>query len=144
MRKKMKLILSIILIVVVLVVSYIILIIKGILPNPFLDTSELVCVRTSNASGNSLETELVTISFDKSAKIKILKEELLIEFDIVEEAQEYYDEFIMYLGEDTLFLEGNKVSSYSIVKIDKDNNYFDKTKEEMKKIYIKEYQYECE
>ena len=50
MNKKLKNIIYIILVMIILIAGYVVLIFKGILPNPFLDTKDLECYRDDTNS----------------------------------------------------------------------------------------------
>lgn len=140
---KKKLIIGIIISLGLLLTTYIILIIKQIIPNPFLDTSDLVCIRDdSNATIDIKEENVYIFSFDKNAIIKSYKVQYIYILDTEKEAKKYY-EYLKETDTPNLKIEDNKVIVFSNYKIEKNKGYYGRSKEQIKKYYEKEFLYEC-
>ena len=144
MRKGIKVSIGALVLVVVLVLVYIVLIIKGILPNPFLDTSDLVCTRTIEFETYS-EEEKVVFKFDKWANLEKYEMSLNVIYPTFEEAKEYYEHNKQYVESLKFIEEENKiVFSNDIFKNKDDEYHFNKTKQELKEEYEKNHSYKCE
>lgn len=115
MKKGIKLVLGFISLGAILVFVYVILIMKGILPNPFLDTKDLICNR-EYVYGDYFTIESVIFSFDSEAVVKTAQK---------------VDKIENKTNRETIN------SNYSML-----TEVENLTKEEIKKKY-KEYYYEC-
>lgn len=142
MKKSIKIVLCIVVPLTVLITTYIILIVKGILPNPFLDTSDLVCSRES-IFGLLTYKEEVIIKFDKFQRVN---QHISIDsfiYETLEDAQDAYnnlDDKEVY----KLNKEENSIEFEKTISITKDNSFYKKNKQQMKDFYINELFYtEC-
>ena len=88
---KKGIIFGILSVIIILIVIYMVLIIIGILPNPFLDTSDLVC--TFEHPG-SVCTEEVIFKFDNRAILKEYEENQINHYRTVEDSKIMYDSLI--------------------------------------------------
>jgi len=140
MKKSMKILLGILIPIVVLIIIYIILIITKVVPNPFLDTSDLVCSRENDYFDFILE-EKVIIKFDNKANIKEYEVYEIFKFNSLEAANDYYE----LLSSDTnnLEIDEKNVIKKSVYNIEEYKEYSGKTKEEMKNIYVEKLFYIC-
>lgn len=141
-NKKLKIIVGIILFLIVLITTYIVLVITDILPNPLLDTSDLVCER-KNDFGNVVEKRQYVFNFDNVAKLNSYQEIFNLVFHDYESAKEYYNS--NKLSEKNIeFIEEEKtVKIIYNVNIEDVNHLKNKLKEDIKKMYTTTYNCEC-
>ena len=144
MKREIKILLGILIPIIIIVITYVILMLNGIVPNPFLDTKDLVCSRLSSSTEFNTEEEIVTIHFDKKAIIKEVKTEYVMDFTTEQLAKEYYDKTIKYVDSAEINLNGKIVSFPTIIKIDESNTNYNKTKKEIEKLYEEVLVYDCE
>lgn len=136
-----KVIKGILISVIVLIIIYIILVLTKVLPNPFLDTKDLVCTRETKLPGY-VEQEIVIIKFNKDATIKEYDEIYKIIYEDVKELNNYKD-YLTSINVDYRYNEVEKsIETKELIKITQKNNYYKKTKKEMKNIFLNEIHYE--
>lgn len=123
-----------------IVVIYVVLVISKVLPNPLLDTKDLVCSRENDYVDFVLE-EKVIIRFDSKAKIKEYELQDVFKFDSSIAAKDYYE--LLNLDANNLELDKKNVIQKSVYSIKENMEYKGKTKEEIKKIYVEELFYTC-
>ena len=118
--------------------------INGVVPNPFLDTSDLVCSRETKLP-IYVEQEIIIVKFNKDATIKEYDEIYKIIYDDEEELNNYKD-YLTSINVDYRYNESEKsIETKELIKITKENNYYNKTKKEIKNIFLDEIHYEkCE
>lgn len=138
-NKSLKIVLGIIITLIVLVIGFIILIVTEVIPNPFLDTKDLVCERGYALDENSYFIEKKFFKFNFKAYVKYIKQENITKYFDEELAKKYYDEIIKYTEKDKIKLNGNEIISV----INEKNSYSDKTKQEIKEYFEHELAYEC-
>lgn len=143
MKKGVKILIGVVLSILILVSIYIVLIIKGVLPNPFIDNKDLVC--TFNDHDTSVEEKIIFL-FDKNCVVRSYLQKRVYIYSDEKEAKEYYDNFlkkdssiINTYKDREISLEGNKIYMTLNYEIDENSIYYKKTKEEIKDIYEKEY-----
>jgi len=142
MKKSIKIILSIVVLLTILIGTYIILIVKEILPNPFLDTSDLVCSRESNY-GLLDYKEKIIIKFDKFQRVEQHVSINSFIYETLEDAQEAYNS-LDNKEEYKLNKEENSIEFQKTILITSDNSFYKKNKKQMKDFYINELFYtEC-
>lgn len=139
MKKNVKIILGVIAIFIVLIITYIILIANEILPNPFLDTSDLVCSRENNY-GTLDYKEKIIIKFDKFQRVKQHVSINSFIYKTLEDAQDAYNNLDNKEGYE-LNSEENSIETKKIISITKDNSFYKKNKNQMKNFYINELYY---
>ena len=138
---KSKIVIGTIISVVLLIVAYIILVLTGLFPNPFLDTKDLIC-RFDNFYPVGDVDVIMTFRFDKKAKIKSYTESYVYVIEDEEHLKQIEEELI---SENEKFtIDGNELITYTDFYIKKDIGYYGKTKKEIKKIYSEEFFYTCE
>lgn len=144
MRRNIKVLIVITISLAILILIYIGLVIKEILPNPFLDTSDLVCTRAIEFETYTEESVIIFV-FDKKAKLKKYEITENMVYPTLEEAKEYYEYTKPYVNFLELIEEENKVKYFSSIKQNKDDSFhFSKTKKELKEEYEKNDSYICE
>lgn len=144
MRKGVKVLFIVLILLGILVLGYIGLIIKGVLPSPFLDTSDLVCTRLIKFEAYTQET-VITFRFDKWANLNSYEAINNLVYPTLEAATEYYEYTKPYVDSIELIEEDNKVKFFSsTIKNNKDSYHFEKTKQELKDEYEKNNSYICE
>lgn len=99
MSKSKKIVLGIITGIVLIVITLFILIITKTIPNPFLDTSDLLCKRE-----NYNFDEVITFKFNWLGKSIFTKKDIYLYFESKEEADEYYNN---YAVEDSGYIREN-------------------------------------
>lgn len=151
MRKSVKLVFLILL--VVLILAGLFLIFKDkVLLNGENKVSDLVCVRTYPETE---DREIITIKFDEEGISKEYIETQVMYFSSNEEAKAIYEDTGEDLSESidgqlNLFydskmeLDNNTIKSSFYFKIEKGQEMYNKTKEELSIYYETEYRYECE
>lgn len=107
-----------------------------------LDTKDLICVRNSDYTDFKYE-EKVTVGFDENAVITEYEEKYAVIYPTNKEAKSYYNETKLNNSDINITLDDNQVIFSNIIFVDENNNYFGKTKKQIKKIYIEELFYEC-
>lgn len=138
-NKKLKIIIGIIVFILALIATYIILIIKDILPNPLLDTSDLVCERINDFG----EEEEYIFKFNNRAKVISYQRNTNIKFNDYDFAKEYYDE-IKYKENIKFNEEEYSISTNFTFKIEENNvQLYNKTKEEVNELYTSYYNFDC-
>lgn len=151
MRKSMKLVFLILLVVLILVGLFLIFKDKVLL-NGENKVSDLVCVRTYPETE---DREIITIKFDEEGISKEYIETQVMYFSSNEEAKAIYEDTGEDLSESmggqlNLFydskmeLDNNTIKSSFYFKIEKGQEMYNKTKEELSIYYETEYRYECE
>lgn len=151
MRKSMKLVFLILLVVLILVGLFLIFKDKVLL-NGENKVSDLVCVRTYPETE---DREIITIKFDEEGISKEYIETQVMYFSSNEEARAVYEDTGEDLSESmdgqlNLFydskmeLDNNTIKSSFYFKIEKGQEMYNKTKEELSIYYETEYRYECE
>ena len=124
MNNNLKLVLSVLCFIFIIIVVYVILIIKGILSNPFLDTKDLVC-RVDNFYPDGTDL-VVTFRFDKKAMIKSYTESYVYFIEDENELNELkYD---LEKNNEEFTINGNEVTIYINFFIERDKGYYGKTK----------------
>ena len=141
-NKKLKIIIGIIVFILALIATYIILIIKDILPNSQLDTKDLFCHRI-NYVAEVIDGAEYVFSFDEEAKFSKYKLIYYTIYPSYEEAKEYYDNNKEIKDNMEFIEEENRINTIYIVSANESNELKDKTKEEIKQLYIDRYFYEC-
>lgn len=127
-EKNTKIYLIIGIIISLLILVYIALVIFNILPNPFLDTKDLVCIRYESAAEVYYEEEnIITFKFDKWAKVK-----------------SYVDELTTKRPDLIIKQEGKNVISISNYNVEFGKGYYNYTKKQLKEMYEKEFNFVCE
>lgn len=138
MKKKFKILLPVLLIVII----FVILIVLGIIPNPFLDTRDLVCTRGSLVSDHETNTE-TTVTFKVDGTVKEITTKNINVYNSEEQALSEFNSFKESIGadwEEYISLEKNIITIQ-----DKDtvsHNMEGVLKKDIKKKY-KENGYEC-
>ena len=151
MRKSIKLVFLILLVVLILVGLFLIFKDKVLL-NGENKVSDLVCVRTYPETE---DREIITIKFDEEGISKEYIETQVMYFSSNEEAKAIYEDTGEDLSESmdgqlNLFydskmeLDNNTIKSSFYFKIEKGQEMYNKTKEELSIYYETEYRYECE
>lgn len=102
------------------------------------DNEDLTCVRENNF-GTFIDVEKIVFKFDEVGKIANYIEIREFVYPSIEEAKDYYDKFKEY---NKLELDGTSVISKSEIVVTKENNYYNKTRKEMKNIYLNELFYD--
>ncbi len=123
-----------------LLITLIVLILLGVIPNPFLDTSDLVCKREHyypELGVTSIEERLY--SFNNKAREEKVIERYINKYETVEIAKEEYNK-LLEIGENTKKLEGNMI----IDEIEITNMDSIATKKEIKSFYERQYDFVCE
>jgi len=147
----MKLVFLILLVVLILVGLFLIFKDKVLL-NGENKVSDLVCVRTYPETE---DREIITIKFDEEGISKEYIETQVMYFSSNEEAKAIYEDTGEDLSESmdgqlNLFydskmeLDNNTIKSSFYFKIEKGQEMYNKTKEELSIYYETEYRYECE
>lgn len=143
MNKKFKIILTTVISILVLIIVYIILIIKGILPNPFLDTKDLVCTIFESYEDSEETFERISkFKFDNKAIIVSYEVEEISTYSSIESANKNYE----YINEEKYtYVEKkeNVIHLISTYEIEENKGYYGKTKKEIKEMYEKNFLYEC-
>lgn len=137
-----KVIKGILISVIVLIIIYIILVLTKVLPNPFLDTKDLVCKKINDQISFTYE-EIVIIKFNNDATVREVEQKEIYVFLDEQEAKDYYEQE----SDNKNFnfeIEGNKVTISNTLTSENKIDYSVVTKKEIKKRYIEEYSYECE
>ena len=135
MKKGLKILLGVLILLILLSIVYAILIVKQILPNPFLDTKDLICSRENKFPGY-IESEIIIMEFNKDATIKNYKEIYKITYEDIEELKLYKESFDS-LNKEYQYDENDKsISTEDFVQVDDINGYYKKTKKEMKNIML--------
>lgn len=144
MKKGIKILISISVLIVLLMVTYIILIIKQVVPNPLLDTSDLVCSRETKLPGYT-EAEIIVVEFNTDATIKSYKEIYKITYEDIEELK-LYKKYMDSMNKEYKYDENNKtILNEKFIKVNKNNGYYKKTKKEMKNMMLNDLYYSlCE
>lgn len=144
MKKGLKILLGVLILLILLSIVYAILIVKQILPNPFLDTKDLICSRENKFPGY-IESEIIIMEFNKDATIKNYKEIYKITYEDIEELKLYKESFDS-LNKEYQYDENDKsISTEDFVQVDDINGYYKKTKKEMKNIMLNDLYYSlCE
>ncbi len=151
MGKSMELVFLILLVVLILVGLFLIFKDKVLL-NGENKVSDLVCVRTYPETE---DREIITIKFDEEGISKEYIETQVMYFSSNEEARAVYEDTGEDLSESmdgqlNLFydskmeLDNNTIKSSFYFKIEKGQEMYNKTKEELSIYYETEYRYECE
>lgn len=141
MKKGLKIVLITIISLIILLIGFIFLIIKGILPNPFLDTKDLVCKLENIPEYNGADV-LLTFNFDKNTVFKGYSEEYIYKYETEEIATEIYEK-LRQNSNSEISIDGKTVKLSNYYKSEKDKGYYGKTKKQIKKIYVSELLYEC-
>ena len=140
MKKGAKILIGVIILVVILIIVYAALVITRVLPNPFLDTKDLICSREIQFPGY-VESEIIIIKFNKDATIKNYKEIYKITYENERELKSY-KEYMDSIGKEYQYDENNKtISIEDFIKVNKNNGYYKKTKKEMKNMILNELYY---
>lgn len=110
MKKRIKVLLIILGFIVLIIGILVILVLKKIIPNPFLDTSDLVCSK-EDEQVVWVENQNTVISFDKWGYSKQLDEKTIYTFESEEVAKQYFNSAKESLsgGSVVLKLEKNNV-----------------------------------
>lgn len=143
-NKVKKIILSIVIFILLVVISLPILIIKNIIPNPFLDTSDLVCIMGRMEPDVYTHQNVVTIKFNKKAIVKDIKEEGKYTFHDSKTATLFYEEFRNSIGanyKEIISLD-DKILTVKINSTDATDDMKKMLKKEIK-IKYEEFGYEC-
>jgi len=141
-NKGLKIFLGILTTLILLIVVFIVLIIKEIIPNPFLDTKDLVC--EGRIKTEDYEKKIV-YKFDKKTIVEKYVEIIAIKLDSTEETKEKYNELSKTPDIDIkLDLENNSIVASKEYNIELNNGYYGKTKKEIVDIYVNQYNYICE
>lgn len=127
--------------IIILLATIVILIVKNVIPNPFLDTKDLICTKKTY----EVEYEskrVVTIEFDKWANSKnfILSEE--ITFIESNKAKEFFDKMKKSIGKDwgkKISIDDKKISINENIKLEKK----DISNKKQIKVEYEEMGYEC-
>ena len=138
MKKTVKFLLPVLLIIII----FAILIVLGIIPNPFLDTKDLVCTRGTILE--AITSTKKTIKFKWNGDIKEINSKETYTYDEEEQAIDYFNSLKKSIGEDWekyIILEKNKVVINSKDPISLDVK--EMSKKQIKNKY-KENGYECE
>ena len=144
MKKGIKILIGIIIFVILLVVTYIVLVVKEILPNPLLDTRDLYCYKdSSNFTIDDKIEEKKIFKFDSKAIIISYEEKTIYTFASEEYAKEQY-EYAKEQKTDNADLNKNVLTISRTFLMKENEGYYGKTKEEIKKIYGDEFSYDCE
>ena len=77
-----------------IIIVVIVLILLGIIPNPFLDTSDLVCYETMYEDETVKEVLKNTFEFDKFGYFTIFNSEYTVKYNNLELAQNNYKDLI--------------------------------------------------
>ena len=137
MKKGIKILICVIISVAILVIIYAVLVIAKVLPNPFLDTKDLMCSRETELPGY-IESEIIVIEFNKDATIKTYKEMYKITFENVEELKTY-KEYLDSVNKKHKYDETDKsITIEDVTEINEENGYYKKTKKEMKNMILNE------
>lgn len=141
MKKSIKIVLISITSIFGLLGIYIILIVKGILPNPFLDTKDLVCTRGTIFDAET-RTEK-TIKFKWNGHIKEIESKETLIFFEEEQAVDVFSSLKKSIGED--WEEYMSIEESTVVINSKDPISIDEEKMSKKQIKdkYKENGYEC-
>ena len=107
-----------------------------------LDISDLICIRNSDYIDYE-DTEIITFKFNKNAVITQYEEKSIITLQTKEDALKYYNETKQNNPNINVNLNDKDVEVSVIFLVDEKNNYYKKTKQEIKKIYTEELFYEC-
>ena len=116
MKKGIKILMGIVIFVIVLIVTYIVLILQRVLPNPFLDTSDLYCYRDGTEYDAYKLNKYIVFSFDKwgifvsgesqDHLVFNKEEDAKKKFDIFKDMFEESSEDILKLEDKTVILKG--------------------------------------
>lgn len=139
MKKK---IIIILISIILLIGVYTTLVLIKVLPNPFLDTKDLVCKKINDQISFTYE-EIAIIKFNKFAKVKEVEQKEIYVFLDEQEAKDYYEQ---ESGNPSFNYEidKNKVTISNTLTSADGIDYSVVTKKDIKKRYIEEYAYECE
>ena len=121
--------------IVLILITLLILMITNVIPNPFLDTSDLVCVRK-----NYNYDEIVTFKFDRLGKSVFSNKVDHLYFDTNEEADEYYNEFSV---DNSNLVKENDTTIIVNTPKDNEKEHYKKSRRKIKKLYT-EYGFKCE
>lgn len=144
MKNKFKKIILVIIIFIILVIASLALLITNkIIPNPFLDKKDLICIKTTYEVEYESK-KIITIKFDKWAKSEkiVLNEE--ITFYDLKNAQKFFDDLKNSIGKnwkEKIDIKDKKV--FIINKSDKLDKEYILSKKQTK-IEYEEIGYECE
>lgn len=143
-NKSLKIVLGIIITLIVLVIGFIILIVTEVIPNPFLDTKDLVCeITIGDPTAGPQAKTIFIFKFDKQAIITSYNEKAVQYFLSNDEAKNEYNNIKSNNESANIELNENSII-YSIdYSLEVDKGYYGKSKKEIKKIFIDEYSYEC-
>lgn len=143
MKKGIKILIGIIVSVVILVIVYAVLVIAKVLPNPFLDTKDLMCNRNSDCDGICDRKITLTVKFNKKALVTNVIKVDKHDFYEKEEATIFFEEFKEFIG--TGWEEYLEINGQQVLLID--NNFITSNENELTKKEIKvkyeELGYEC-
>ena len=151
MKKGTKVVITLVIIVLFLVLLFFVFKDK-VFDNAKTKVSDLVCTRSYP---ETQDKETLTIKFDKNGIAKEYIETQIIYFSSSDEAKKIYEQAINSSSETTdsninLFydskmeLENNIIKSSFYFKVEKGQEMYNKTKEELIQYYETEYMYECE
>lgn len=142
MNKRSKII-GIIISFIIMVVTYVCLIIFEILPNPFLDTTDLICSKVVDTGDFKIIDERI-ITFDKKANIKLITEKNITEYPNEETAKIAYERITKDQDLTTkIELQGNQlVGEYIEISVENFKGY-GKNKKDVKRYYEIEFDYVC-
>ena len=126
-----------------IIIVVIVLILLGIIPNPFLDTSDLVCYETMYEDETVKEVLKNTFEFDKFGYFTIFNSEYTVKYNNLELAQNNYKDLIENENIDAI-IDENVVIVKNQIKADEYKSFLGKKRKEIKKIYEHEFFYDCE
>lgn len=142
-NKKLKIIIGIIVFILALIATYIILIIKDILPNPLLDTSDLVCVKELELGSLNVQ-ENVVFEFNNRAEAINYQMFTYNTYYDYESAKIVYDENKYREEYDLELIESeNKIKITYNVDINNDKQLKNKQKTQLVDLYTIKYGYSC-
>lgn len=140
MKNKIKILFPVLLIIII----FVILIVVGIIPNPFLDTKDLVCTRESDFVTRT-RTEKITISFNSRGNIEKIVEEYIRKYQSNEEAKQFYNSIIEDASDDVaITIENNTVTETREQTTFENFGGYEKNKKGLTKFYTDELYYNCE
>ena len=144
MKRGIKILLGVLVPIIIILTVYLILIIKQILPNPFLDTKDLVCIRDSSnpTIQDKIEEEKI-FKFDNKAIITSYDEKMIYTFWLESTAKREY-EYAKKVKTNKVTLDNNVLTILRTYIMKENEGYYGKTKKEIRKIYEEDLGYDCE
>lgn len=140
MKNKKIIIISAILATVIVLT---LLVLLDIIPNPFMDNRDLVCIREVDYI-SYIQAEKTIIEFNYKASVKKFDQTITITYPSEDKAKQYYINANSYVDKDEIKLEKNKVIIYNKTNKIEDLKEFDNSRKKIKKYYEDELAYKCE